>query len=294
MQHYFSQIVAQGANAPAALRDERFRHIRWLIQNQPASRLAGITAATMMTGDAPDPEHYELGKALWLEQAEANSHNGDVLMNAARFVRQQDTRLALDLMHKAHAVAPGDLTIDQQLGDLLGDIALHGEPDLSKLAMTELQNCGDLKVCTSAALVMASDRQVLPPGAKELARTILQQAHAAEPMNLMVSERLNALEDSPARFLRIEGNVMQNNLVSSVEPEYPPLARQAQISGVVRMEISVSPEGRVDGLKLISGHPLLVTPAQEAVKRWVYKPTLLNGEPVKVITTVEVRFRYEH
>ena len=58
----------------------------------------------------------------------------------------------------------------------------------------------------------------------------------------------------------------------------------------MRFRAIIDPQGHVANLQLISGHPLLVLPAREAVKQWQYKPTLLNGEPCEVATEVEVNF----
>lgn len=73
-------------------------------------------------------------------------------------------------------------------------------------------------------------------------------------------------------------------------PEYPPLARQARISGVVRLIGTISKDGKIENLQVVSGHPLLAHAAIEAVKQWTYQPTLLNGMPVEVIAPIEVRF----
>jgi len=89
---------------------------------------------------------------------------------------------------------------------------------------------------------------------------------------------------------RIGGNVMLASLIRQIKPGYPPLARQARISGVVRFSATISKQGTIENLTLLSGHPLLVGAAQEAVKQWVYKPTLLNGVPVEVLTTIDVNF----
>jgi TonB family protein len=94
---------------------------------------------------------------------------------------------------------------------------------------------------------------------------------------------------APSR-IRVGANVQQANLVSQVPPVYPPLARQAKIEGVVRLSAIIDKEGLVAHLEVISGHPLLVPAALEAVKQWVYKPTLLNGQPVEVATQLDVNF----
>jgi protein TonB len=90
--------------------------------------------------------------------------------------------------------------------------------------------------------------------------------------------------------IRVGGNVQAANLINQVKPVYPPLAKQARISGVVELSAVIGKDGRVQDLKVIKGHPLLVQAALDAVKGWVYRPTLLNGEPVEVSTTIDVNF----
>jgi len=90
--------------------------------------------------------------------------------------------------------------------------------------------------------------------------------------------------------IRVGGNVQQMNLIRKVTPVYPALAKQARIQGVVRFTITIGKDGTVQDIQLISGHPLLVSTAQNAVSQWQYKPTLLNGDPVDVVTQVDVNF----
>ena len=73
-------------------------------------------------------------------------------------------------------------------------------------------------------------------------------------------------------------------------PAYPPLAKQARIQGTVSFTAIIGTDGTIQNLQLVSGHPLLVPAAQAAVSQWVYRPTLLNGEPVEVITQIDVNF----
>ena len=94
----------------------------------------------------------------------------------------------------------------------------------------------------------------------------------------------------PAKPLRVGGNVQAANILSRVNPPYPLLAKQARISGSVKLEGIIAKDGTVQQLKVLSGHPLLVTAAVEAVKQWRYRPTHLNGEPVEVIAPIEVNF----
>jgi TonB family protein len=96
--------------------------------------------------------------------------------------------------------------------------------------------------------------------------------------------------DSNPQRIRVGGGVQQQKLVSQTAPQYPAQAKQARIQGVVRLQAQISADGRVTNLTVISGHPLLVPAAMEAVKEWVYAPTLLNGNPVEVITQIDVNF----
>ena len=90
--------------------------------------------------------------------------------------------------------------------------------------------------------------------------------------------------------IRVGGNVQAAKLIRQPKPIYPPLAKQARISGHVILNAIISKDGTISDLKVASGHPLLVPAALEAVKQWVYAPTLLNGEPVEVVTQIDVNF----
>ncbi|MFB3825705.1 MAG: energy transducer TonB [Bryobacteraceae bacterium] len=90
--------------------------------------------------------------------------------------------------------------------------------------------------------------------------------------------------------IRVGGNVQQAKLVRQPKPIYPPLAKQARIQGVVKLNAIIGKDGAIMNLQAVSGHPLLVPAAMEAVKQWVYAPTLLNGEPVEVVTQIDVNF----
>jgi protein TonB len=79
--------------------------------------------------------------------------------------------------------------------------------------------------------------------------------------------------------------------VHRVEPQYPPLARQARVSGTVQLEGIIAVDGHLRDLRIVSGHPLLVKAAYDAVKQWIYAPTTLNEQPVEVIAPITVTFR---
>ena len=96
----------------------------------------------------------------------------------------------------------------------------------------------------------------------------------------------------PATPQRIEvgGDVEAARLTHEVRPEYPIIAREARIYGTVQMKAIIGQNGSVEQLNVISGHPLLVPAALNAVKQWVYQPAYLNGNPVEVATEIDVHF----
>jgi protein TonB len=94
----------------------------------------------------------------------------------------------------------------------------------------------------------------------------------------------------PAR-IKTGGVVLEGKLISRVEPPYPPLARQMRVQGVVELLAVVGTDGKIRELKLLSGSPLLAPAAIDAVKRWIYRPTFLNGDPVEIMAPITVTFK---
>jgi protein TonB len=97
----------------------------------------------------------------------------------------------------------------------------------------------------------------------------------------------------PASPLHKNEGVMEAMLVRRVQPEYPPLARAAHVSGTVQLRAIIARDGTVRELQVVSGNPLLVQAARAAVIKWRYRPTLLNGEPVEVETYITANFVLE-
>jgi len=96
-------------------------------------------------------------------------------------------------------------------------------------------------------------------------------------------------DGTPPR-IRVSAAEFAGNLVTQVKPVYPEQAKQNNIRGVVILEVSVGKTGQVTDVNVIAGHPLLAAAAVEAVKQWVYKPTIFNGAPVDAIATVNINF----
>jgi protein TonB len=85
----------------------------------------------------------------------------------------------------------------------------------------------------------------------------------------------------------------EGQLIHRVDPEYPSVALQHRITGTVRFSALIGKDGHIESLRLVSGHPLLVGAAREAVQQWAYRPTLVDGKPTQVITQIDVYFRLD-
>ncbi len=89
---------------------------------------------------------------------------------------------------------------------------------------------------------------------------------------------------------KVSSGVMEGNLLKRIDPPYPSMAKIAHIQGDVVLQATISKQGTIENLRGVSGHPILIQAAMEAVRQWRYRPYELNGEPVEVETTVTVRF----
>lgn len=120
-----------------------------------------------------------------------------------------------------------------------------------------------------------------------------QNAQSPGPNPVSESKTLKASQPVAAvanQRVSLPGSVSKNLLLKEVVPTYPPLARKARIHGEVVLDVDISKEGTVESLKAVSGHPMLIPAAIDAVKNWRYKPYLVDGKPVPVQTQVTVNF----
>ena len=113
--------------------------------------------------------------------------------------------------------------------------------------------------------------------------------------NAMLAEMARAVppavvKPAPPQKLRVSSGVAAGMLVLQIKPQYPRLAMQARVQGTVVLQAVIGKDGTVRDLHVLSGHPLLAPAAMEAVKKWRYRPYLLNNEPVEVDTQINVNF----
>jgi protein TonB len=90
--------------------------------------------------------------------------------------------------------------------------------------------------------------------------------------------------------INISAGVAVGMLIQKTIPVYPPIAKAARVSGTVVLQATISKNGTIENLRVMSGPAMLQQAAQDAVRQWRYRPYLLNNEPVEVETTVNVVF----
>jgi protein TonB len=98
------------------------------------------------------------------------------------------------------------------------------------------------------------------------------------------------VKPATSQKLRVSSGVAAGMLIYRMKPIYPRLAMQARIQGTVVLQAVIGRDGTVQDLRVISGHPMLVPAAIDAVRQWRYRPYLLNNEPVEVDTQINVNF----
>jgi protein TonB len=130
----------------------------------------------------------------------------------------------------------------------------------------------------SGTAVLSTGPSVLPG---------LGDIHAAPPP--VPRETASSKPQTPAQ-IHVGGAVQAGNLIVAPKPVYPRIAVAARMQGTVHIQAIIERDGTIGNLRVLSGPPLLVNAALDAVKQWRYRPTLLNGEPVEVVTEIDVNF----
>jgi TonB family protein len=298
-------------------------HLAWAIEHHPEAPLHQTYPASFAAGRGliQNEEDQQRLQNLWRRKAIQNPANVEVLLHAAAFLNDRDE--AIRVLETARIAAPADPRPLSRLTELwvnqiFGNRMLNSPESnqRSQRALDTLLQSNDAALIgavgaahTSGGLlvspkVSAEDKQRHAEYLRDrvsASEQLLQRAIQLDPHNPKWPEALQKLhaEASPTpqtiefgspRRIFVGSGVQERQLLEAPKPKYPPLALQAQITGVVRFTVVISPEGDVTNIQLISGHPLLVQAATEAVKQYRYRPTLLGGKPVEVVTAVEVPF----
>ncbi len=280
------------------------KEIRAAIVIEPDNALLHLDLSAVLPSSQGEPGWNaaiaEDREALRLEPGLALAH-----FHIATALRQQgDTAGAIAESREVVRLDPDDgrawiqlARLQEEAGDVDGALAAYQQaltlsPDqaFSHRDLAELlEKKGDLNGALAQAreaVRIAPDR---PRGHYVLARILQAKGDKAEAAK--EEQTADALEaKSPPRQVRAGGAVMAKGLIYHPKPDYPRDAQKAGIQGTVRLEVVIDRDGKVQNVKLLSGPSALAPAAIKAVSKWRYKPSLLSGEPVEVITEVDVSF----
>jgi periplasmic protein TonB len=134
----------------------------------------------------------------------------------------------------------------------------------------------------------------LPPG-PYVPFAIEANPNVGIPANIFAKGATLVRPDTTAANIKPvrRSHMEEGRLLQKIQPLYPPIARQMHIQGEVVLNALIARDGSIEGLRAISGHPMLIPAAIQAVSQWRYKPYILNGAATEVETTIRVNFRLE-
>lgn len=294
--------------------DKRAELILWLIDHHPDSNLHGRqTGAMFASGPHGNAKAFEDAKAAWRAQVNQHPENATILGNAGRFMNQTDLAEGIDLMKRSQAVDPEHRT--QPLAWFYSLLLMNNarrsgvkESDSTLQVLNDLRASDDIRLVGEMARYLGRRTSPSTPAAgnkiKIWATEIIKHAEALEPQNREWPALLENVQrwrdrsgDPPVvaeytpNLARISKDMAASMLIKSETPAYPPEALAIHLHGNAVLQVRIGKDGHVMEAKAVSGHPMLVRAAIEAVKNYVYKPFELNGNAVDVSTVVEVSFR---
>jgi TonB family protein len=277
--------------------EHRLKHARWVVEHHPDSELAG---SEVVLSWGPEPDDGQLTQ-LWRSQAERHPNNARVLGNAGRYFHIFDPPTADRLLRRAMQIEPQNLEWSNILRRMYSQVLLHGfmldsgatpmgpmkEVNASYVAEVrrQLESSSDPKLVGSVGASLTFMRGGQPDVHQRIssyAERLLRRAQTMDPDNAEWATALRRLEQGTERHPAVNTSTNASAdgfLIQGPLPEYPALARQARLQGIVKLRVTIGPDGHVNNIVLRSGHPLLVPAAVEAVKTWRYDPAVLKGQP---------------
>jgi TonB family protein len=303
-----SQVLPHLLQAAKLLQDrawpEAEKEFRSALAIEPDNALLHVDLSAVLPGSQGEPGWNaaiaEDREALRLEPDLALAH----LHIAIALHQQGDTKGALAESREVVRMDPDDAhawnhlaRVLEEAGDLDGAMAAYKEamarnPD-EAFSHRDLAELLEKKGGLDGAITQAREAIRIAPdragGHFVLAKILRSKGDEAEAAKEM--QIATALEaQNPPRQVRVGNVVMSKNLIYQPKPAYPSQAKKARIQGTVRLEVVIDKDGKVQDMKLLNGHPILAKAAMKAVSKWRYQPSLLRGEPVEVVTEVDVNF----
>ena len=283
-------------------RSVRLQHILYLVEHHPEAAASASRAAYVYRANGPyaDVGDHEAVRDQWLAAVQGHPKNNAVTLNAVRFLQVEDPDDAEQVLRRAVDSDPENREIAANLGFQYAREILFNAPDLANKARADLEQSSNAIVLAAAGTAlpnMMGHGGIIHEKLFDLADELSERARKLAPDDPDIQGPMPLIQffvaspppppPAPPSRIRVGENVQNANLISKTPPQRP---AATQVSGEVRFSAIIGRDGTIQNLQLISGHPLLVDAAKQAAKTWLYKPTLLNGAPVEVVTTITVSF----
>jgi tetratricopeptide (TPR) repeat protein len=295
--------------APVAPNDDpgrravRLQHILYLVEHHPENAASASQSAYVygVKGPYANAADHAAVRDQWLAAVQGHPRNNAVTLNAAKFQEVEDQDDAEELLRRALDADPANRELAANLGFLYAKEILGS--DLAAHAREQLEQSSNPVVLAAAGTalpnlaVKANGARIVDPKIFDLASELSDRARQLAPDDSDIQGPMPLIKyfaaaqepraiSAPSR-IRVGENVQSANLVRKTQPQRP---ADVQVAGDVRFTAIIGRDGTIQNLELISGHPLLVEAARKAAETWLYRPTLLNGTPVEVVTTITVSF----
>jgi TonB family protein len=292
----------------------------WFIQHEPSVQSLPMASGMYDRTKWLSERSKEQIMSAWEKAMEEHTNSMTVRFNAASFLEEADPERGLKLFQELEVLDPSNRAKYQgqivaiytaaefhQLhpDGILNNIKITDESGERLRAQLAASNDPELLAGVGRFMVEFNVRQETEQ--TQIGLGLIQQAIKLDPGNSKWTEALESGKLEPERrrslerlretepvqegTVRIGSEVAEAALITKVYPVYPSAAVMARIQGTVEFSITVGPEGKVTDIKLVSGHPLFVEPAKDAVLKWVYQPAVQDGKAIPFVTEVIVPFK---
>jgi TonB family protein len=292
-------LAGKGASDPNAAQTRRDL-IFWLVRVYPQDPILSSSYAII---NPSDTEATSSIKQEWLNAVKQYPDDDSVIEGAANFLRLNDPITAAKIVASHHweeqanwlgaVAATAALGVSAVSPD--SGAALSSSPaSINSGLRVSLLKSPDLKVVLSAMATtsqMAHDlsaHNALPADFGSFCESLLKHTRELYPQTSLDCDTTPT--KPPVGQQRIGGNVMEANLIRKVQPSYPQAAKNRRIQGTVEFTATIDQQGIIENLELIRGPLALYDESYKAVMQWKYRPTMLNGVPVEIITDIIVNF----
>jgi TonB family protein len=260
-------------------------------------------SSSYATINPSDAEATSAIKQEWLNAVKQYPEDDSVIQGAANFLRLSDPGAAIKIVASHHwdrqaswlgaVAATGALGINAVSPE--SGAAISSAPASVNAPLREgILKSPDLKVVLSAMATttqMAHDlsaHNALPADFSLFCESLLKHTRELYPQTSINCDTTPT--KPPSGLQRIGGNLMEANLIKRVQPTYPQPAKNRRIQGTVEFTATIDRQGGIENLELVRAPLALYEESYGAVMQWKYRPTLLNGQPVEVITDVIVNY----